>query len=399
MGWKNEMSCELRASSFEYYRAGSSRPRSSFPSAPRHSQLANRGFTLTELLVVITIIAILASLITAGAVNALNAAKRGRISLEINQLGQSMEEFKNRYNAYPPNGMNDGTNVLAINDFVRAFRKAFPRHQEHENLIRALAGANLTSATGEPSLLDGGMTSAEAIYFWLGGFSEDPLFPLSGPGGPAFDPSTTAGEVLESRNRIYEFDLGRLGPRNDAGVFNATDLPNPGPGRFITYVNPLSTGGPRLRINLWTYNPSGSQQPYIYFDASRHDPVDYDLNLAGTDVQLNRNANSSLKSDYLNSDLEFIFGIKKVREGKANAVNPQDIVYVNKGKFQILHCGLDDAWGAEMPASATDRKGFWAFNTDQFGVNVNVFPTGPFTGDIADTLTNFTPGTLESAQE
>ncbi|TWU28286.1 type II secretion system protein [Bythopirellula polymerisocia] len=352
-------------------------------------RLASSAFTLTELLVVITIIAILAALITAGAMNALNASKRARISLEINQLGQSIEEVKNKYGAYPPNGMSfqgesnySGTVVsqLTTSDFERMFKKAFPRSQEPVGLIRRLGGATGNQNPGDPSLLPNGMNSAEAVYFWLGGFSEDTQYPLSGPGGPAFDPTSTTGEVLESRNREYEFDLGRLGPRNDSGVFHDTD--NGGQGRYVTYDNPKNTGPARLRINLWRYNPSGSERPYLYFDASRHDPIDYDQNLTGL------GQNDSVQ----------IYALKKLREGfsTSNTPAPKDIVFVNKGKFQILHSGLDDAWGSFKPFSILNASG--NVNTGDAS-GVFLFPTGPFTGDVADTLTNFTPGTLESAQE
>ena len=30
------------------------------------------------------------------------------------------------------------------------------------------------------------MNAAEALVFWLGGFSDDPKYPISGPGGPSY---------------------------------------------------------------------------------------------------------------------------------------------------------------------------------------------------------------------
>jgi prepilin-type N-terminal cleavage/methylation domain-containing protein len=327
-----------------------------------------RGFTLTELLVVITIIAILAALITAGAVNALNAGKRASITLEIGQLADGIERFKNETGgAYPPNAMNFQTPApLVVNDFVRSFRKAFPRHNEPEGLLRRLAGATGAQSPGAPSdTLAGGMNAAEALYFWLGGFSADPVFPISGAGGPAFDPSSANGEVMEGRNRLYEFDLARLTPRNTSDVFN---------GRSLTYDNPTGIGGTRLQINFWTYVPRNSQRPFVYFDTSRHDPGTYDPNLAGN----------------VGTPTEFIYAIKKVREGFSGSTPLlADIHFVNKGKYQIFHAGLDNTWGdmsffkVTLPNTIPDL----------------LFPTGPFTGDIADTLTNFTTGTLESAQE
>ncbi|QEG34493.1 type II secretion system protein [Bythopirellula goksoeyrii] len=369
MGRKRSSEFGIRIAGYK----GNQNPRFGLRNAHSAFRNPHSAFTLTELLVVITIIAILAALITAGAVNALNAAKRARISVEINQLAQSMEDFKvgKQYGIYPPNGMNDSSNSflgnsiyqMTIKDFERAFKKAFPRHQEPLGLIQRLGGATGTLSNGNPSALDNGLNGAEAIYFWLGGFSDDPQYPISGPGGPSFISTSVDGEILESRNRIYEFDLARLGPRTDAGVFD---------GRFITYNDPKDPSIER-QINLWTYNPSGSERPYVYFDASRHDPMEYCINMTG-----------------LATSPDQIYALTKLREGFSSTATPvaKDYVFVNKNKFQILHAGLDDAWGDMSPFAMT-----------QSNLPLILFPEGPFTGDVADTLTNFTPGTLESAQE
>ncbi|MDZ4658592.1 MAG: type II secretion system protein [Bythopirellula sp.] len=351
--------------------------------ALRHGYAA---FTLTELLVVITIIAILASLITAGAMNAMRASKRAAITLEIGQLADAMERFKtNTGGAYPPNAMNDNSSVSdpnylgdsisqqTINDFIRSFRKAFPRHNEPEGLLRRLAGQTGSLPAGNPTDLDGGMNAAEAIYFWLGGFSSDPVYPISGPGGPSFadatNPATApdlSDEILENRDRLYEFDLTRLSPRTDAGDFD---------GRWLTYDVVVNGVTQQRRINLWTYAPKSSVSSYAYFDTSRYDPVNYDLDLSGV----------------FGSN---IFALKKLREGFSGATpTPADIHFVNKKKFQILHAGLDDEWGDFTPADIMNSTSV------SDASNLLLFPTGPFTGDIADTLSNFSGGTLESEQE
>ena len=344
------------------------------PMANPKSKIRNprSAFTLTELLVVITIIAILTALITAAAVNAMRAANRAAIKTEITEISLAFENFKNEYGAYPPNGMNSYDNnykgnpidVIVQKDFERIFKKAFPRNDEPRSLIAGLAG-NYTSGPANHNL-PGGLNAAEAVYFWLGGFSADPKYPITGPGGPSFVPANEV-EVIEDRNRTYEFDLGRLGPRNANGAFDdSTDA-----GRFILYLDPRNNTITR-RINLWHYKPAKSEQPFVYFDGSRHSPIEYDVNLANP------------------SSTFFIYGFKKYREGfnTANAPTVQDIVYVNKDKFQILHPGLDDTWGNFNALSMADTGG-----------NPMTFPEGPFIGDIGDTLTNFTSGPIEDEQE
>lgn len=347
------------------------------PSAIRQTAA---GFTLTELLVVIAIIAILSAIGIPAAINAVNKSKQAAITMELQQIGTALENFKTDFEAYPPNCMNDGVTTVAVNDVVRMFRKAFPRSDEPIELIEALAGGagggpyNVT-----PPTLGNGLTGSEAVYFWLGGFSADPQYPISGPGGPSFsenpNDSDTAlngdDEILEDRSRRYEFDLTRLIPRNSNGGFDDTK------GRFIEYDDP-SNPAVRRRINLWEYAPSGSQQAIVYFDTSRHDPDTYDLSIAGfapTAPQL--------------------FAVKKLREGISTSSSNSDVQFVNNGKFQVLHAGLDDVWGDQFSLFQLDipNNGNNAHNSVLF------YPTGPFVGDIADTVGNFMTGTLEDAQE
>jgi len=342
------------------------RPRSSFSPQPS-------AFTLTELLVVITIIAILASLITGAAINALNRAKQAAVTLELKNIDGALQDVKNDYGAYPPNAMVQGTaptNYLAQTDFVRMFKKAFPRSQESDALINALAGGPQTGVVTDSQLVDQGMNGAEAVYFWLGGFSEDPSYPISGPGGPSFDTSTTQGEVLEDRNQRYEFDLGRLIPRTSDGQFDDTPMV----GRYIEYNDP-KTGNTR-RINFWRYTPKGSTVPIAYFDTSRHKPFEYDLDLSGG---------------------QGIYALKQRREGISDTatLTNADIIFVEQGKFQLLHSGLDDTWGDEfaqmhvVPGVATGTP----------NSPLLLAPEGPFLGDVADTLGNFMEGTLEDKSE
>jgi len=164
------------------------------------SLLKPSAFTLVELLVVITIIGILAGLITSAALKALNRAKQVEITLELQQLGIAMEDLKNEFGAYPPNGMiktSTPVNILAQNDFVRMFKKSFPRSQEPAELIFALAGGAVNNPVQSSSLVDTGMNGAEALYFWLGGFSSDVAYPISGPGGPSFSDGNDANTILD----------------------------------------------------------------------------------------------------------------------------------------------------------------------------------------------------------
>lgn len=336
-----------------------------------------RGFTLTELLIVIAIIAVLAALATAGAVAALRAANRGKITMGIQGVSRAVEDFKTAYGAYPPNAMNP-TNTpnygaLARRDVRRMFDTAFPRHNEPATLIDALAGAG---QSGGPNLPEG-INAAEALYFWLGGFSADEQYPISGPGGPSFLVST--GEFMEERtpNRRYEFDLAQLGPRNNDDSFRAGT--NAGDGRFIRYVSPVpGESGAERQINFWQFRPKNSDQPLVYFDVSRHKPAPQ--NQGGYDTWA---ANSS-------TGLPRIYAYKQLRSGATSITGYPDVTFVNQGKYQILHAGLDGLWGS-----------FDFLRSNQVAANqlTPLYPTGPFIGEMGDNLTNFSDGELANAAE
>jgi prepilin-type N-terminal cleavage/methylation domain-containing protein len=351
-------------------------------SAPRFA------FTLVELLVVITIIGILVALITVAAIGALRTAREAAIKAEINQMDAALVEYKNKTTALPPNCQTDGNGILVettvAQDLQRHLKQAFPRHQEPQELIAKLAGM-ATGASGQQ--LAGGMSAGEALVFWLGGFSSDPKYPISGEGGPAY-PIQSIGNAqnhtldpIDTRNWTFPFEVTRLGPRMDNKYFDDSDDAGK---RFIEYTVRINGQQQFRRINFWQYAPRKSTQPYLYFDTSRHPPT----------AEFDPPAATPLSK--LGPDRQglHVHALKK-QHPTTDARLPVPIQFIDPEGFQILHCGDDDAWGEDQ-FELTSAHG----KSDPLDISQYLlFPDGPFTGEIADTIVNFTSERkLEDAQ-
>jgi prepilin-type N-terminal cleavage/methylation domain-containing protein len=347
---------------------------------PAIRRLAASGFTLTELLVVIAIIAILASLITAAAVNAMNASKRTAIVTEIRQLGDAIERFKtNLGGAYPPNVFSNSDSTLNLSnadkqinsDSLRRFlTKARPNANEFNPAATAYtAGNNLQT------ILDTGIRPSEALVLWLSGFSGDTKRPLSGADLEVTsidDNGTTRNDVITFESfdaPLYEFDKTRL-------RFSRDDSNNR---RFLTVYD---ANGNEKFLQLYEYFPKGSEQPFVYFNT-----VDTPQTVARTWQT------SEMYYQNPKETTQVIFPLKKMKSNAPSSPpSPvlQFVEYVNQGKYQIFHPGLDDTWGDFSLAKLKPQQDV---------IPQLLFPTGPFTGDLADTLSNFADGTLENEQK
>lgn len=375
------------------------------------ARLLPGGFTLIELLVVITIIGILAALITVGAVGALKRSRRVTIKSEIEQLDAAFEQIKKKYGEYPPNcGAIPPTNPLYEHkNLVRFMKQVAPRHREPEDLLGNLHSPHYGDSEHFPRCKSFGIRPSEAIVFWLGGLSDDPNYPISGKGGPSYivakneDPINRTLDPIESRQRLYPFDVSRLGPRGPDGFFE--DHPD----NHIEYL----LNGQWHRINFWTYTPSKSDQPYLYFDVSRDNP-----DVTTTDVP----------EVPIYGSTEFrgwIYPLKTVFERDASG-SPLSFKFANQGKIQILHAGLDNAWGDDhmnlhkwpgkdpihpekddfMPFPGPEYQNYLRLDIDGDGKvtpeerkAMIVFPEGPWIDDLGDTQVNFsTEMTVEDAQ-
>lgn len=360
------------------------------------------AFTLVELLVVITIIGILVALITVAAIGALKKAQEARIKAEINQIATAVDEYKNKTTAYPPNCQTDASGPLneagIVNDVRRHMKQVAPRSADTDDLILALTGQTLPSGSKVTRTLAGGLTAGEALVFWLGGFSADPKYPISGEGGPSYVVANLSAterhkaDPIETRKWVFPFDVTRLGPRDSEGYFDESN------GRFIEFTD---SRGVLRRINFWQYTPAKSEQPYFYFDTSRHPAFDMTAPITATSPsQYDPPAATALTKLGPGGGAVSVHAFKKVNPSytTANASTTPPVTFINPDKYQILHSGLDNTWDTDTFDSFERMS---ADNgTRKVPGDFLLFPTGPFVGDIADTIVNFVPETkIEDAQK
>lgn len=181
-----------------------------------------RGFTLVELLVVITIIGLLVAIMVPAVSIVLNNTRNARISMEISSLAQAIEAYKLDAGDYPPNF--DNGMVVA--------RHIAKRWQQIDRAKQVAANNADTNPQFEE--LVGQLDPSEALVFWLGGQSPNgglranDVYPLQ--------PLAASGEVKE----YFSFDQGRL-----------VDLDGDG---WYSYAAPYGQNAPFVYFDSRCYN-------------------------------------------------------------------------------------------------------------------------------------------------
>jgi len=208
---------------------------------PKH---ARPSWSLTKFLLV----ANLAGLFIAGVVSLVANAHLGgrhplsRIKLEVDTIAGAFEQYRHEVGRgkYPPN-MNDLATAKAH------LRRAFPQ-------MRA----------SELALLKP-MDPAEALVFWLGGFSDDPRRPLTGRGGP-YHADRAKGMMS---NHIFKFDRNRLKKTANGLVFHPPNLQEP-----YVYIDTtrLDSGA----TNMPTYSSTEGGGSIGYYEPKAPIKIDFE---------------------------------------------------------------------------------------------------------------------------
>jgi prepilin-type N-terminal cleavage/methylation domain-containing protein len=160
------------------------------------------AFTLVELLVVIGIIAVLAALVTPAVMRAQASARNAAIKAEIDMLHMAIMNYKNEYGSFPPAISGTAAALPAARHLQRLFPRCpkDPTQNPSVNVPQQLAAAFPTNANPKA------ITPMNAIAFWLSGFSDDPMQPMTG-----------------TRIKRYDFDMSRID--QTTGMYHPTGKP------------------------------------------------------------------------------------------------------------------------------------------------------------------------------
>ena len=334
-----------------------------------------------ELLIVMAILGILAGLLAWG-VNAARVAilKRAQ-AFEVQSIASAVEAYRTKYGDYPP----DGSSWPVMDAHLR---KAFPNIlvSELALLNPALSTANgyirndndLTGShphlaryiSTAPGLRSGRVfDAAEALVFFLGGFSSDPQRPITGPGGPLKLNPVVGAYIYNTQreNAFFEFKIGRLtldpntGASNDEAVYSE-GVPND--------LMPVYVGnGP-------TYQQLGV--PIIYFDSRTYqiggatvNDSSYYFNFYSPGLVDTRNVQGSTRNcarPFLSMDLDPNKGNNALR-------------YANDKTFQIMNGGYDRIYGCQSVknVAAPESKPAFLFTVPGGNTALLNVPTLTFT--------------------
>jgi prepilin-type N-terminal cleavage/methylation domain-containing protein len=305
------------------------------------------GFTLVELLIAIAIIGILMSLTVTAVTRAITRGRETASRLEINALSQAIEQYSLKYGDYPPDGSSE--QVL-----LRHVRKIFPRISAQDLALLT----QLTRVRGSNTFSEVAMDRGEALVFFLGGFSGNPLNPFTGEGGPlkriGSDPMNIASyEYNGTRdNAFYDFDANRLTvARSAAGVLLSTDEKLLGLGS-----EPRLGGEDQLPAYLARV---GTPTPVIYFDSRTYGNV-----APSTAVPLAFNG-------YLAGNTEYGGVRPYMTNGNTGGATYADVKFHNDSTFQIISPGSDGVFGACVSVDRSNPSAWPVYFISQTGVAVS----------------------------
>jgi prepilin-type N-terminal cleavage/methylation domain-containing protein len=196
-------------------------PRATRVCKPQPGPGRSRGFTLVEVLVVILIVGMLAGLLLPAVMQALTKARNTAIKAEIDMLHMAIMNYKNEYGSFPP--CFDPSGYSSAGSASKHLARLFPRC-----VNPTATGEGEFASASEP------ITPFTAIVSWLGGYTNNPMFPLTGG----------------DRKRLFDFDQARISPT-------------------LSYFPPKNPNSPYIYITsdqyLWDHDNNPTTPPVVRY--------------------------------------------------------------------------------------------------------------------------------------
>jgi prepilin-type N-terminal cleavage/methylation domain-containing protein len=324
------------------------------------------GFTLTELLIGITIIGLLVGMLVVAGAPAISRAREFAVTNEMTQMSQAIENFKTKYGFYPPSfeqfkrTVNTGdTTDLAIiaaeaNQILPYLNKISPGHQE---MSASPNGGGRTRLMDWWENVGCNLDQTTSLQFWLSGLCHNKQFPLTGTGmGSVYVPVGYNVDVYVDGSEIpgglerevfFDFDTQRLIP---VDILNGSVTTRP-ISQFI--MEHGKTNGDLFYV----YRDSESYLPVAQPNASHLDPNSRMATpVAGPPIP--NYANAAYPA-YLSSANHRGLAYHTYEDTVNGSLKP---TFLNPNTFQLISFGLDgdpglpDSGLSELRGLISDRR-------------------------------------------
>jgi prepilin-type N-terminal cleavage/methylation domain-containing protein len=339
------------------------------------------GFTLVEMLVVISIIGILAALVVPATMTAVRHAKVSAISVEINQLETACKTYQEKFGEYPPDFLAAQATVL------QHLAKAFPRYQPGVSMNWV---GNYTGWTGLLADISNGwfpgmgpdylaqpqnqsvLSPTSALLFWLGG---QPDWKRDSRGNPILPSSTNISNgTFSTQNPVRGFLGFSANPLNPFDN-SASRIP-----AFMDFnvsrCGWLNFDGANAGLAYWAQGTEGSKisDPVVYFRAENGN---YTTD-GGPALPASGNL-KYLRTQRCNGNVCALIRVWPAIDSRLSNTTASPPVYswVNSSSIQIFSAGLGKKYGdLSKPL---------------------IYPSGAnYASDTFGNIANFSGGTLES---
>jgi len=365
-------------------------PRAAEPSAPagRSHWEARGGFTLVELLAVILIVGMLMGILTPVVMQSLTRARVSGVKAEIDMLHMAIMNYKNEHGSFPPDNMaglwDDTASPPRVNTnhpTYRHLKRLFPRIREREQ--------DNGPSDRSPYFFMAQMSPAQAMVFWLQGFYQNPLFPLTNNIALS-DAAPRTSNATAARRKLFDFDESRL--YGASTYWTPSNPPTLAGTTFQTFFADRNTA-PAFARDYPVYFPGSykSSLPYAYFTAvgaysnstaPTAGPIFRELAYRATPI----NGANTIARPYLTS--------------AATLNSSWAECHWNSDTFQLIAAGIDNMYGdigSSFPVCVPKQFPFSSWN----GVTLGTVPAATETGVMyhEDNITNFAIGTLRDAAQ